>query len=83
MSKTALGMGLPVTRSLMTPCMSTTRPFGAGFWMMVDPLSRNGASGDQKGPRIAEDVGSISSSEMILCAISSTRLKGGKGEVSC
>lgn len=41
---------------------------------MVPPFSRKGAFGDQKGPRMAEDVGSTPVSEMSLWAISSTRL---------
>lgn len=44
--------------------------------MMVSPLSRKGALGDQKGPRMEEEVGSMSPSAMILLAISSTRLFG-------
>lgn len=42
--------------------------------MMLAPRSRKGALGDQKGPRIEEEVGSMPFSEMSLCAISSTRL---------
>jgi hypothetical protein len=42
--------------------------------MMEPPRSRKGALGDQKGPRMEEEVGSMEPSETILWAISSTRL---------
>lgn len=38
------------------------------------PFSRNGALGDQKGPKMDDDVGSTVPSATILFAISSTRL---------
>lgn len=41
---------------------------------MEPPFSRKGASGDQKGPRIEEEVGMSPDSETCLWAISSTRL---------
>lgn len=41
---------------------------------MLPPSSRKGALGDQKGPRIEEEVGSAPSVN-ILWAISSTRLE--------
>lgn len=44
--------------------------------MMGEPRGRKGAWGDQKGPRMDEDVGSRSSRETMLWAISSTRLEG-------
>lgn len=44
---------------------------------MDPPSSRKGALGDQKGPRIEDEVGSRLPSETILWAISSTRLGGG------
>jgi len=47
---------------------------------MEPPASRNGAFGDQKGPRMDDDVGSMPVSETTLWAISSTRLRdGGRG----
>jgi hypothetical protein len=54
--------------------MRVTSPFGGMSWMMLAPRSRKGALGDQKGPRIEEEVGSMPFSEMSLWAISSTRL---------
>lgn len=42
--------------------------------MMLPPSSRNGAFGDQNGPRIEEDVGAMVPSVTSLWAISSTRL---------
>lgn len=74
MSKTAFGMPFPVKRSVTLPCMRVGCPPGAGSWMMLPPSSRNGAFGDQKGPRIEEDVG-LAPSVTIECAISSTRLE--------
>jgi hypothetical protein len=75
MSKTALGMGLPVVMSRITPCILVTRPpAGTPSWKMTSPCSRKGALGDQKGPRIEDEVGSMPVSETILWAISSTRL---------
>lgn len=44
---------------------------------MEAPFGREGAEGDQKGPRMEEEVGSMSPSEMILWAISLTRLDSG------
>lgn len=48
--------------------------------MTVAPRSRKGVSGDQKGPRIVEEVGSRPLSVTILWLTSSTRLgkKAGK-----
>jgi hypothetical protein len=42
--------------------------------MMLPPSSRNGALGDQKGPRIEDEVGATVPSVTSLCAISSTSL---------
>jgi hypothetical protein len=42
---------------------------------MVSPSGRNGECGDQKGPRIVEEVGVSPDSLMCLCAISSTSLQ--------
>ena len=74
MSKTAFGMPFPVKRSVTLPCMRAGCPPGAGSWIMLPPSSRNGAFGDQKGPRMEEDVG-LAPSVNIACAISSTRLE--------
>lgn len=41
---------------------------------MDPPRGRKGALGDQKGPRIEEEVGMSPVSVMCLCAISSTSL---------
>jgi len=57
MSTTAFGMPFFVSRSMTLPCMRVTRPFGAGSITMDSPFSRNGASGDQNGPRIEDEVG--------------------------
>ena len=46
--------------------------------MMVLPSSRKGALGDQKGPRMEEEVGSEPFSVMSLWAISSTSLLGNR-----
>jgi len=43
--------------------------------MMLPPNSRKGAFGDQKGPRMEEEVGSAPVSLRCLWAISSTRLQ--------
>lgn len=52
-------------------------PLGVGLSMMLAPRARKGACGDQKGPRIAEEVGVMPFSAATLWAISSTRLCGG------
>jgi hypothetical protein len=70
---TAPGMGFLVSRSVMTPCMRVGSPWW-GDMMMESPLLRKGALGDQKGPRMEEEVGSSPDSLMCLWAISSTRL---------
>jgi hypothetical protein len=41
---------------------------------MLPPSERNGAFGDQKGPKMADEVGVSEVSAADLCAISSTRL---------
>lgn len=46
---------------------------------MDSPSSRKGALGDQKGPRMEEEVGSAPLSEACLWAISSTSLGFEKG----
>lgn len=44
-------------------------------WTTLAPRSRNGVSGDQKGPRIAEEVAESPFSVTIVWLISSTRLE--------
>lgn len=45
------------------------------FSTQLSPRARKGVSGDQKGPRMAEEVGSMPLSVAILWLISSTRLE--------
>ena len=71
----ALGIPFPVNRSVTFPCIKEGCPLGAGSWIMLPPRSRKGAFGDQKGPRIEEEVGSLPFSVMSLWAISSTSLR--------
>lgn len=77
MSITAPGMGLPVVREAMVPCMRVVRPLGGMSWIIVAPRERKGAWADQKGPRIEEEVGwaplGVEVGGRVL-AISSTRL---------
>jgi hypothetical protein len=54
--------------------MRETCPSGCGERMMVSPRSRKGEWGDQKGPRMVEEVGVSPDSLMCVWAISSTRL---------
>lgn len=75
MSKMAPGMGAWVRRSVIVPCILQMRPVGEGDWIMEEPRGRKGAWGDQKGPRMEEEVGSEPLSETILLAISSTSLR--------
>lgn len=77
MSKTALGMPLPVSASLMTPWKKVSCPSGGMFWTTLSPFSRKGVSGDQKGPRMVDDVGSAPLAAEILWLISSTSLLRG------
>merc|ERR1712093_143763 len=73
MSKTALGMPLLVSASLITPWKRVSSPSEGMSWTTLAPRSRKGVSGDQKGPRMAEEVGSRPCSVTILWLISSTR----------
>jgi hypothetical protein len=43
-------------------------------WTTLAPSSRKGVSGDQKGPRMADEVGVLPSSVTTVWLISSTRL---------
>lgn len=65
MSTMALGMPLPVSRSMTLPCIQQTLPWW-GDSMMEPPFSRKGASGDQKGPRMEDEVGMLPDSEACL-----------------
>jgi hypothetical protein len=50
--------------------------------MMLPPSSRNGAFGDQKGPSMEEEVGSLPFSLRSLWAISSTSLQMSMSAIS-
>lgn len=73
MSTMAFGMPFLVSRSMTLPCIKVTSPPGASLRTIDSPFSRKGASGDQNGPRIEDEVG-CPDSEACLWAISSTRL---------
>ena len=73
MSKVTLEMGFFVIMSRMMPCMYVTSPPGAGESMMLSPSLRQGALGDQKGPRMAEEVGVAPVSEATWLEISVIR----------
>jgi len=78
MSKTALGMPFPVSASLITPWKKVSCPSEGMSCTTLLPRSRNGVLGDQKGPRIAEEVGSVPFSKASVTTvwlISSTSLE--------
>lgn len=74
MSKTAPGTPTPVSASEITPWKNVSCPSEGMSWTTLAPRSRKGVLGDQKGPRIAEEVGARPLSVTILWLISSTRL---------
>ncbi|CRK23524.1 hypothetical protein BN1723_013010 [Verticillium longisporum] len=74
MSKTALGMPAPVSTSRMTPWKCVSWPSDGMSCTTLAPRSRNGVSGDQKGPRMADDVGALPSGISTVWLISSTSL---------
>lgn len=57
MSTIAFGMPFLVSRSMTLPCIKVTNPPGAGSMTIDSPFSRKGASGDQNGPRMEDEVG--------------------------
>src|ERR1700712_1316313 len=71
-SNSAPSIGLPVLKSVTTPCIHVLSPFDMCFWQTESPIFNLGAFSRQKGPRIAEEVGASVESATSLYVISST-----------